>query len=187
MGVLSNTRIETLTFVSITCLQRCSGYVSPFVCGYRLTEIAKRGFRHMSKYGNRLEIYMTTWNVGETKPSSSSGFYDVWLRPTSRAGKKMPTPDLVVIGMQECRSKYKSSWQKIIMEHLNKSLLKSEDRRARKDKYVLLSSVTMVQLGLYVFALGERAREITELSTETVPTGLGGVYGNKGAVALGLR
>ena len=29
-----------------------------------LETVAKRGFRHMSKYGNRLEIYMTTWNVG---------------------------------------------------------------------------------------------------------------------------
>ena len=38
----------------------------------------------------------------------------------------------------------------------------------------------MVQLNVYMYALASIASEISELKTETVPTGLGGVYGNKG-------
>ena len=38
----------------------------------------------------------------------------------------------------------------------------------------------MVQLNVYMYALASIASEISEVKTETVPTGLGGVYGNKG-------
>ena len=52
---------------------------------------------------------------------------------------------------------------------------------------MLGTGVSMVQLGLYVFALSTVAMKITHLTTESVPTGLGGVYGNKGAVAIGFQ
>jgi hypothetical protein len=36
----------------------------------------KGGFRELLKYGHDLEIYLTTWNVGETKPNTENGYYN---------------------------------------------------------------------------------------------------------------
>ena len=75
-------------------------------------------------------------------------------------------------------SLYKHHWHKTIRTTLNECLQTSTSRCSRKDEYVLLGTgVSMVQLGLYVFALSTVAMKITHLQTESVPTGLGGVYG----------
>ena len=134
----------------------------------------------------------------ETKPSPIKGYYTSWLRPnirqeetsnttsnTTSTTKQTATPDLVIIGMQECSKKYKANWQKTILTHLNDSLTTSSNSLSSKNpfhfnEYLLISTVSMVQLNVYMYALASIASEISEVKTETVPTGLGGVYGNKG-------
>ena len=104
---------------------------------------------------------------------------------TTTTIKQTATPDLVIIGMQECSKKYKANWQKTILTHLNDSLTTSSNSLSSKNpfhfnEYLLISTVSMVQLNVYMYALASIASEISEVKTETVPTGLGGVYGNKG-------
>jgi hypothetical protein len=180
-------KTETLVFASITCLQRCSGYISPFTLGFSMQTIQSKGFKQVSKYGNNLEIYATTWNVGETKPMKEKDYYLNYLRPRDDDKKRLPIPDLVVIGLQECSKKYKTNWCKTIHTTLNDSLLASANHHARKDRYVLLSNLSMVQIHLYVFVLHSISSRISDIKTETVPTGIGGMYGNKGAIGIGFQ
>ena len=79
---------------------------------------------------------MTTWNVGETKPNKhDEAYYMPLLRPTNSASP-LPTPDIVVVSLQECSKKHKSNWVKMLLSTLNYSLLQpGASRRGNSSPY----------------------------------------------------
>ena len=126
----------------------------------------------------------------------SLGAYFPWLRPQQGGKVKLRLPEIFVIGLQECKKAHRSHWLRAIRDSIDDAVSQNataqEDNAAaalsgRHTAYKLVSSVHMVQMSLYVFAAAANAREITDVRTENVPTGLGGVYGNKGAVAVGIQ
>lgn len=120
-----------------------------------------------------LSLFVTTWNVGNEPPPLS---LTDW----------MPTQgyDLFVIGAQECtftpctdisgRPLYastESAWVGCLTAHLS-------------HEYVLVSSLSLREIRLVIFARASCARHIKNVTTDTVATGIGDVVGNKGGTVI---
>eukprot|EP00946_MAST-07B_sp_MAST-7B-sp1_P003225 g3225.t1 len=184
----SPTRKEEFTFASATVCARFCGYLNPHILGIHPSTILERGWKTVAKCDTKLSVFITTWNVGETKPLPSLGAYFPWLRPQQGGRVKLELPNIFVIGLQECKKGHRSLWLRSIRDAIDDAVSQNREdagnriphSSGRGSAYKLVSSIHMVQMSLYVFAAPENAREITDVRTESVPTGLGGVYGNKG-------
>ena len=182
------TRKEEFSFASAKVCARFCGYLNPYILGIDPNVIRRNGWKAILEDKIQKNIFITTWNVGETKPSSSLKSYTSWLRP-QKGGALMPLPNIFVIGLQECKKSHRALWLRALRDSIDDAV--SEHYRktslSRRTAYNLVSSVHMVQMSLYIFVAATVAHEITDVRTDSVPTGIGGMYGNKGAVAIGIQ
>ncbi len=140
-----------------------------------------------------LSVLAATWNVSETQPAQLSLHF--WL------GNKAKDADIIIVGLQEIEMGSSSVAQAVVMDQL--SLSEKGNKTAswwRKALAKALGSmggqgpeawqmVGMRQLSgmmVIVFVRTSLLPYIGEVSTDSVGTGVLGMGGNKGAVAVGF-
>jgi len=82
-----------------------------------------------------------------------------------------------VVSNNEDESNVSMKWGKILEKYLNSA----------KDRKIFVQKVEMVGLMLIAFISDSWKHAIKAVQKDTVRTGMGGQFGNKGAVALRLR
>jgi len=133
-----------------------------------------------------LFVWCGTFNCGDAKPPKDSlrGVAE-WLAPHRY--------DLYAVALQECS--HVGEWAKTIESALRPATTAGTDeglgqrrggRPFRPARHELVASETLWGIHLLVFAREEVARDISNVRVSSVATGVGGVMGNKGGVAVGL-
>lgn len=87
--------------------------------------------------------------------------------------------DIYVIGSQECSQSIeqafiynsKQKWETMLTEKLGK-------------QYQLIQTETLIAIHICIFVKCEISAYIADISSEALPTGAGGILGNKGACAV---
>ncbi|KAI9226194.1 MAG: inositol polyphosphate phosphatase [Piptocephalis tieghemiana] len=131
----------------------------------------------------RVRLFVGSFNVNGRLPSQPLGD---WLHVTGEL------PQLVVIGIQEIVEltasqivasdpAKKAEWERCILKCLNERILHDSNQ------YVLLRSSQLVGTALTLFAQRSEVARIRRVEFSKVKTGLGGMTGNKGAVAARLE
>ncbi|KAL1129473.1 hypothetical protein AAG570_013999, partial [Ranatra chinensis] len=120
-------------------------------------------------------LHVATWNVAEGEPPD-----DV---EELLGVKESPLPDMVVIGLQEITMK---PGQAIINNIFDDKWTRSFDITLSKFGYEKVKTKRMVGIVLNIFVLLEHSNYVRDVFTEGVPTGWGGLFGNKGAVAISM-
>lgn len=140
-------------------------------------------------------IFAGTFNLNGlslTNTPNSRGDYESlvdWLMPDSNSFFYSDQPDVYVLGFQEVvelnasnilNSDYSRSsiWQKAINNLLNSI---AQDSGVT---YTLIRAEQMTSLLILFFAKSSIAEQITMVEGYTKKTGLGGITGNKGAIAI---
>ena len=118
-------------------------------------------------------IRVASFNMGRGVPTSSDDIRR-WLRPDTR-------PSLYAVTVQECKyepvlgaSDCEGDWLRLLSLSLG-------------PEYERLSSISMRDIRLAVYVLRELVHEVSQIETAHKATGLGGIVGNKGAVASSLH
>lgn len=145
--------------------------------------------RRLSEYSTtrRCIVFTGTWNVNGRAPTSESLM--PWLLPRNTPAD-IPEPDIYAIGFQEivpltaqqivqADPEKKRMWETKILDTLNRA-------PDQKGKYVLLRSQQLVGTALLVLVKSELVPVIRNVEAATHKTGLRGMSGNKGAVAIRL-
>jgi len=121
-----------------------------------------------------ISIYTGTWNIGGAAPPS----LDSWIPTASN------NYDLIVVAVQECKWKKvdsdiqtPSDWSAIIQAHVVNT----------NENYELVAEVLMWEIGLLVMAHKKHRNVITNIETDTKPTGFANLVGNKGGVGISFR
>ena len=154
-----------------------------------------------------LKLLVLSWNIDASKPDAldlrgdDAYFLDKWA--TSVTGGA----DLIFVGFQEiidleskkiaARGIFKNATKKADKDVINEAdhahranawrdKLTRTLRGNFKHPYQLLETRNMVGLFTCVFIKEELASSVTNLASHTVSTGLGGTYGNKGAIITRL-
>ncbi|RKP15104.1 Endonuclease/exonuclease/phosphatase, partial [Piptocephalis cylindrospora] len=128
----------------------------------------------------RVRLFVGTFNVNGRLPSTSLAD---WLHAL---------PQMVVIGIQEIVEltasqivasdpAKKAEWERCILRCLNERIIHESEQ------YVLLRSGQLVGTALTIFAQRSEVGRIRRVEFAKVKTGLGGMTGNKGAVATRLE
>ncbi|GAM21486.1 hypothetical protein SAMD00019534_046610 [Acytostelium subglobosum LB1] len=129
-----------------------------------------------------VSLFVGTWNVGDAPPptpTSTSAGVDGGL------SKWIPNNgqyDIYAIGVQECEYEVTSStpvecethWFTTLANHIGTG-------------YIRLESISLVKMRLIIFVKKEHYNKICHVEKETVATGIGGIYGNKGATAISFQ
>ncbi|CAG8508862.1 9469_t:CDS:10 [Ambispora gerdemannii] len=132
-----------------------------------------------------ISVFVGTYNLNGKLPSGRESI-DQWLFAFHQNSSKQP--DLVVIGFQEIVELKPQqivsadpdklrTWEKEITNLLN-------NRRQWSIKYVSLRSRQLVGTALLIYAKSSNVSNIRNVECVTKKTGLGGMAGNKGAVAI---
>nr|XP_029710102.1 phosphatidylinositol 4,5-bisphosphate 5-phosphatase A-like isoform X4 [Aedes albopictus] len=128
-----------------------------------------------------LRIYIVTWNVSTKFPENLSLNKLLGLQ-SSEADADLP--DLFVIGLQEVNAQPQNTLYNLFKDDMwtqkFKDLLKERD-------YVVIKTEQMQGLLLSVFARRKHLLHLRQVETEYTRTGLGGIWGNKGAVSIRLN
>ncbi|XP_041448789.1 phosphatidylinositol 4,5-bisphosphate 5-phosphatase A isoform X1 [Drosophila obscura] len=124
-------------------------------------------------------IFLLTWNVGTHSPRDLSLTSLLALNGTTNCpGNQLP--DIYVIGMQEVSTKQvlnifqDDPWVMKIASHLH------------DHKYVKVDSKQLQGILITMFAQHKHIPHMKNIETEATRTGLGGLWGNKGAVSIRL-
>eukprot|EP01083_Nonionella_stella_P087980 244952_1 len=123
-------------------------------------------------------LYCVTWNLAGKLPSLPDLSY---LLPT------WPPFDMYVISTQECgqsvsmnivlQSLTVNKWRKLLTEYFNST--------CGKHSFELVANDALLGINMIIFARKSRlSSHITNIESQTIPTGIGGVVGNKGGVAI---
>ena len=173
-----------MQFISPLTRANFCGYVSPFLYGISRKRIQSLGWAKSGYKGRTLTIGIISWNVGEGKPKSHEN-YPQLLRPSSSGEEhdNVKHVDMIVLGMQECPKKYKNKWVAALLKRFNERFGVSRTY----DEYLVCESAVMVGISVTLIVRRSIAHLVTETRTDNVPTGIGGVYGNKGAVGIGVE
>ena len=151
-----------------------------------------------------LKLLSFTWNVGACTPTHLERVKEdnddiLELFASGQA------PDLVCIGLQELvdlddkkltaksiimGSRKESGYQQSVLSHQYREwqakmleLLNTAMRsQSRSERYILLHSNSLVGLFTCVFVLEKHQPRISNVHSNTVKCGLGGLHGNKGAI-----
>ncbi|KAF8646385.1 hypothetical protein AX16_007251 [Volvariella volvacea WC 439] len=130
-------------------------------------------------------MFIGTWNLNGRSPSSSESLLP-WLFPRESVNE----PDMIVLGFQEIvpltaqQIVQTDPEKRRIVEHrISETLDRRPDKRAN---YVLLRSEQLVGTALLVLVKVELTAVIRNVEATTRKTGLRGMSGNKGAVAIRL-
>ncbi|KAJ1531740.1 hypothetical protein ONE63_000403 [Megalurothrips usitatus] len=124
-----------------------------------------------------LRVYLVTWNVATQSPEE-----DVTaLLGLSNRSSKDKLPDLYFIGLQEV----KSQPQNMLLDAFFDDPWSNTFRNVlAKHKYIKIKTVRLQGLVLSAYCLSHHLTHIRDLQTQFTKTGLGGMWGNKGAVTV---
>ncbi|XP_065369352.1 phosphatidylinositol 4,5-bisphosphate 5-phosphatase A isoform X1 [Calliphora vicina] len=125
-------------------------------------------------------IYILTWNVGTHHPGNISLSDMLSLNGTTKCPDNK-LPDIYVIGFQEVSSKPKNQFINIFQD--DQWTLKIREELSEHD-FVKLETEQMQGLLINVWTRPEHVFHMQDIETEKTKTGLGGLWGNKGAVSV---
>ncbi|XP_035785305.1 phosphatidylinositol 4,5-bisphosphate 5-phosphatase A-like isoform X2 [Anopheles albimanus] len=129
-----------------------------------------------------LRIYVVTWNVSTKFPENISLHKLLGLE--SSPDQDTHLPDFFVIGLQEVNAQPQNTLYNLFKDDLwtqkFKDILKERD-------YVVIKTEQMQGLLLSVFARRKHLLHLRQVETEYTRTGLGGIWGNKGAVSIRMN
>ncbi|XP_052862131.1 phosphatidylinositol 4,5-bisphosphate 5-phosphatase A-like isoform X2 [Anopheles cruzii] len=132
--------------------------------------------------GWNVKIYVVTWNVSTKFPENIS--LNKLLGLETRPEQDTHLPDFFVIGLQEVNAQPQNTLFNLFKDDLwtqkFKDLLKERD-------YVVIKTEQMQGLLLSVFARRKHLLHLRQVETEYTRTGLGGIWGNKGAVSIRMN
>ncbi|KAG0083325.1 inositol polyphosphate 5-phosphatase [Podila epicladia] len=136
----------------------------------------------LSEYSQKVQIdvFVGTYNLNGKAPSGES--LASWLC----FDKDIPEPDLYVIGFQEI---VKLTPKQIMATDENKRIVWEQEvertiNRRGGARYIQLRSGQLVGAALMIYAKEQNAPHIRNLEISIKKTGMGGMAGNKGAVAV---
>ncbi|XP_035785313.1 phosphatidylinositol 4,5-bisphosphate 5-phosphatase A-like isoform X5 [Anopheles albimanus] len=139
---------------------------------------AKQEYRSHSSH----RIYVVTWNVSTKFPENISLHKLLGLE--SSPDQDTHLPDFFVIGLQEVNAQPQNTLYNLFKDDLwtqkFKDILKERD-------YVVIKTEQMQGLLLSVFARRKHLLHLRQVETEYTRTGLGGIWGNKGAVSIRMN
>ncbi|XP_041785350.1 phosphatidylinositol 4,5-bisphosphate 5-phosphatase A isoform X5 [Anopheles merus] len=131
---------------------------------------------------NACRIYIVTWNVSTKFPENIS--LNKLLGLENRPEQDSHLPDFFVIGLQEVNAQPQNTLYNLFKDDLwtqkFKEVLKERD-------YVVIKTEQMQGLLLSVFARRKHLLHLRQVETEYTRTGLGGIWGNKGAVSIRMN
>lgn len=129
-----------------------------------------------------VKIYIVTWNVSTKFPENIS--LNKLLGLENRPEQDTQLPDFFVVGLQEVNAQPQNTLFNLFKDDLwtqkFKEVLKERD-------YVVIKTEQMQGLLLSVFARRKHLLHLRQVETEYTRTGLGGIWGNKGAVSIRLN
>ncbi|KAA0176847.1 hypothetical protein FNF27_01669 [Cafeteria roenbergensis] len=133
-----------------------------------------------------LNVWTGTFNCGESRPAKDAlERVAEWLAPHRY--------DLYAVALQECN--HKEEWARAIASVLRPANTAGASAAVfqqrgglpfRPSTHVLVAQESLWGIHLLIFARESVAHHISEVQACTTATGIGGVMGNKGGVAIGL-
>ncbi|KZF26905.1 DNase I-like protein [Xylona heveae TC161] len=151
---------------------------------YVNSELNKRALEYSAS--RVINIWIGTFNVNGQSEGTSEDL-SAWLYPTSEISNQQP--EIYVVGFQEI---VELSPQQIMSTDPGRRLLWEQavqdtlNERADSDKYVLLRSGQLVGAALSIFVKSSVLGDIKNVEGDVKKTGMSGMAGNKGAVAIRL-
>ncbi|EGC31877.1 hypothetical protein DICPUDRAFT_156222 [Dictyostelium purpureum] len=122
---------------------------------------------------DRIQIFISTWNMGDAPPPYDEETLSTWI-PKNKY-------DLYVIGVQECEytprkqfQECQDDWFYTLASHLGHS-------------YYRVEGTSLVKMRIVIFAKKEHYYKINYIEKKTIGTGIGNIYGNKGATMISLH
>lgn len=127
-------------------------------------------------------ILSVTWNTGGALPDPEEDFFPLLSIP-----KNMPSPNLVVVAFQEIVELNASQimtvdpekriqWEELILARLK--------NHYAKKPFSLLISNQLVGTTISVFIQSDHIENVRDVAISSIKTGMGGMAGNKGTVAV---
>lgn len=136
-------------------------------------------------------IYVGTFNLNGASVSNGSNISSIinWLVPEQDKFFYSEHPDLYIIGFQEvvelnaanilnADTSKSSLWQNVISNSLNRGI------EEEQEEYTLIRAEQMTSLLIMFFLKKKVTNQISNVEGYTKKTGLGGLGGNKGAIAV---
>ncbi|XP_059050515.1 inositol polyphosphate 5-phosphatase K-like isoform X3 [Achroia grisella] len=123
-------------------------------------------------------FYFVTWNVATKNPSQD---LNALLDFPSQFDKNKPLPDFYVIGLQEV----KSQPQNMIMDNLFIDPWSSAFNAILcRRNFFMAKNIRLQGMLLLVYTQMKHLTHLREIEAQYTKTGLGGMWGNKGAVSV---
>ncbi|CAD5113380.1 DgyrCDS2553 [Dimorphilus gyrociliatus] len=146
------------------------------------TLIKERQSEYTTKSGIR--VFCGTWNVNGQLPNEETYPLDAWLHLDEAA-------DIYAIGFQELNLNVtahivndplkEGKWKKYIEDFFK------NNRVTKNIKFEMVSSIKLVGILLIVYANKKLMSKITDVRQHSYATGIAGILGNKGGVAVGCK
>ncbi|KAF9973946.1 inositol polyphosphate 5-phosphatase [Actinomortierella ambigua] len=144
------------------------------------SEMTARRNEYLQK--TQIDVFVGTYNLNGKVPGGES--LEPWLKFSS---DDVPEPDLYVIGFQEI---VKLTPKQIMATDVSKrevwerEVEKAINRPGTSSRYVQLRSGQLVGAALMIYVKEENTPYIKNVECSIKKTGMGGMAGNKGAVAI---
>ncbi|XP_026734789.1 inositol polyphosphate 5-phosphatase K-like isoform X2 [Trichoplusia ni] len=125
-----------------------------------------------------LRFYFVTWNVATKNPGQD---LNALLDFPSQFNKNKPLPDFYVIGLQEV----KSQPQNMLMDSLFTDAWQSSFNKILcRQGYIIAKCTRLQGILLLVYTQMKHVTHLRDIEAQYTKTGLGGMWGNKGAVSI---
>ncbi|XP_021188220.1 inositol polyphosphate 5-phosphatase K isoform X3 [Helicoverpa armigera] len=125
-----------------------------------------------------LRFYFVTWNVATKNPGQD---LNALLDFPSQFNKNKPLPDFYVIGLQEV----KSQPQNLVMDSLfTDSWTSAFNKILCRQGYIVAKATRLQGILLIVYTQMKHVIHLRDIEAQYTKTGLGGMWGNKGAVSI---
>ncbi|KAL5345281.1 Inositol-1,4,5-trisphosphate 5-phosphatase 1 [Pseudogymnoascus australis] len=155
---------------------------------YVNSELARRLPEYSSTHV--INIWVGTYNVNGRSDGINEDLRP-WLFPDGTPG---PQPEMVVVGFQEIVElspqqimnsdpTRKKGWEAAVKKHLNEHM----EACGSEDRYVRLRSGQLVGAALCIYVKSSVLHLVKHVEGSTKKTGLSGMAGNKGAVAIRME
>lgn len=152
---------------------------------YVTAEVLRRAPEYTST--QPIRIWCGTFNLNG-KSQGASEDLSPWLCSTFTSSR--PNPEIMAVGFQEIvelspqQIMSTDPARRITWENAVKSTLNSKSRKGSSDDYVLLRSGQLVGAALLIFVKTSILHQIKNVEGAIKKTGMSGIAGNKGAVAI---
>ncbi|XP_068633348.1 inositol polyphosphate 5-phosphatase K-like isoform X1 [Battus philenor] len=125
-----------------------------------------------------LRFYFVTWNVATKSPGQD---LNSLLDFPSQFNKNKPLPDFYVIGLQEV----KSQPQNMVMDSLfTDPWTATFNKILCRQGYIIAKNIRLQGIILLVYTQLKHVTHLRDIEAQYTKTGLGGLWGNKGAVSV---